>query len=168
MKDKLAELIHLENLLKEKMSESERKRMMGRIVARMICSLTKHLIKNAGYSVATTIIERELKEIGKSDANELMRIFQFKKGDPENASKILKIASMILGLKLDVIGDETIIRECPQGSEAVKLKESLMCNVCKEYCNGIVEEILGDDFFLERTKSLVNGDEYCMFKIRKK
>jgi len=168
MNDKLAELVQLQNLFKEKISIDERMKMRGKIVAQMICILAKYLIKDAGYSVATTIIQRELRKMGKNDAKKLMGIFKLKEGTPENASKILKIAAMILGLKLDVIDNETIVRECPQGEEALRLKEPLMCKVCSEYCRGIIEGVIGREFVLERMKCLVDGDEYCMFRIRKR
>ena len=168
MKNKLAELLYLENLVKKKISEDERKRMRGRIFAQMICSLAKNLVRDAGYKVATTIIKREIRKVGRNDANHLMELLGLKEKTVENASRILKVAAMILGLRLDAVGSETIIRECPQGMEAIKLNEPLMCNVCLEYCNGIIESVVGIDYKIERTKCIVNGDEYCMFRIVKR
>jgi predicted hydrocarbon binding protein len=168
MRDKLAELLYLQQLVREKLSEDEITQMRGRIMAKFICTLAKYLIKDAGYARATKAIQRGLRKIGEEDAKRLMRIFKLKEKTPQNASRILKIAAMILGLKLDVVEDETIIRNCPQGKEALKLKEPLMCKVCSEYCKGIIEGIIGKEFELKRIKSLVNGNKYCMFRIVKR
>lgn len=167
VRDKVVELTQVEHMFKG-MPEKERMAMFGRMASRMICAVAKHLIKNSGYSVTTTVLKREFRDIGRSDANEIMRVFKIKEKTPENTSKVLKITALVLGMKLDVVSDETIIRECPHGAQALELKQPLLCNVCAEYCNGIVEGVLGERFKLDRTKSLIDGDGYCMFKLRKK
>jgi len=52
--------------------------------------------------------------------------------------------------------------------EAIKLREPILCNACLEYNNGILEEMLGDSYTLERTKWVFEGDRYCMFRIKRK
>lgn len=168
MGGKLEELTNLERMLKEKMTEDERMKMNGLMVSKILGAISKRLIKTVGYDVTSTILQRELREIGKINAKELMGIFGFKEKTPENASKILKIATLILGFKLDVADGETVIKECSFGTESLQLKEPFLCNVCLEYCRGVIEEMLGGQFTLERTKSLVSGDPYCMFKIKKR
>ena len=168
MNKKIKELKEIEKEFREKINERMRTEAMAKLTSKMISTIARHLIRDAGYSVATTIIQREFREIGKNDAKEFSKIFNLKKNDLKDASKALKIAAMVLGLKLNAVGKETIIEDCPQGAQAVKFKEPILCNACLEYNNGILQEMLGDGFTLERTKWIFNGDKYCMFKIIKK
>jgi predicted hydrocarbon binding protein len=165
---KLEELANIENLVKEKISEKERVAMMGRITSKFISAMAKYVIKDRGYGVATRIMERELREIGKADAKKIKEIFGFNTNDPETLSKVLKIAAMILGLELGVVGDETVVRNCPQGMEALALKQPILCNFCLEYNNGMVEEMLGREFYLDRINWIFSGDDYCAFKLKKR
>ncbi len=167
MNKKLEELQSIESLIREKIPEKERATMMGRVMSRMMSSITKHVIKYSGHSIATKIMARELREIGKTDAKTIKEIFDLD-NSPESVSKVLKIAAMILGLELDVVEDETVIKNCPQGNEALELKQPLLCNFCLEYNNGIVEEMLGKDFYMERINWIFKGNNYCAFKLKKR
>jgi len=166
--EKLKELKAIEKEFGEKITEKMRTQAMARISSKMISTVARHLIKDAGYSVATTILQREFRHIGRNDAKEFIDIFKLKQNDYKDASKALKIAAFFLGLRLDTVENETIVRNCPQGAEAIKFREPILCNACLEYNNGILQEMLGDDNILERTKWIFNGDEYCMFKVKKK
>ncbi|MDI6798784.1 MAG: methanogen output domain 1-containing protein [Candidatus Aenigmarchaeota archaeon] len=166
--EKLKELEAIKKEFDEKITEEMRTEAMARISSRMISTIARHLIKDAGYSVATTILQREFRNLGRNDAKEFIDTFELKKNDYKDASKALKIAALFLGLKLDAIENETIVRDCPQGAEAIKFREPILCNACSEYTNGILQEMLGEGYVLERTKWIFKGDSYCMFKIRKK
>lgn len=165
---KMKELREVEKEFDEKISERKRKDAMAKVSSRIISIISKHLIKDTGYSVATTILQRELRRMGREDAKNIIDLFNLKREDFKDASKALKIAAMFLGLRLDVVENETVVRECPQGMEAIKLREPLLCNICLEYNNGIIQEMLGDGFFLDRTKWIFKGDEYCWFQIKKR
>lgn len=165
---KTGELDSIDNLVKEKIPEKERIAMMGKVTSKFISSMAKHVIRERGYNVATKIMERELREIGKEDAKKIREIFDLNSNDPETLSKVLKIAAMILGLDLGIAGDETVIKNCPQGIEALSLKQPILCNFCLEYNTGIVEEILGKEFYLDRINWIFNGDDYCAFKLKKR
>ena len=165
---KFKELKGIENEFEKRVTEKMRSEVMTKMSSRMISILARRLIKDSGYSVATTILQREFRAMGKSNAREFIDIFKLEKNSYRDASKALKVAALFLGLKLDTIENETIIKDCPQGNEAIKFKEPLLCNVCLEYNRGILEEMLGEDVTLERTKWIFNGDGCCMFKPRKK
>lgn len=158
----------VQQLVKNKLDLSERIATLAHTAGSIICSLAKHLIKDSGYSVASTVMTRELRSLGRKDARKYMEIFEIKERSQENASKILKIAATLLGLKLIVEKGETKIVQCPYGSCVKEFKEPFICNVCLEYCRGIVEEVLGSGFTFERIKWMVKGDEYCTFEIRKR
>lgn len=165
---KMKELREIEREFEEKISERKRKDVMAKVSSRIISIIAKHLIKDSGYSVATTILQRELRRMGREDAKNITELFNLKKNDFKDASKALKIAAMFLGLRLDVVEDETVVRECPHGLEAIKLREPLLCNICLEYNKGILEEMLGDGFSIDRTKWIFKGDEYCWFHVKKR
>ena len=166
--EKAEELRRLKIAFNRKVSVERRMKTMGRITSRIISALAKHLIKDAGYSVAMIILQREIRNIGREDAKDFVKLFGLKRGDKKDASKALKIAALFLGLELDALGNETIVKNCPQGMEAIKLREPILCNACLEYNNGILEEMLGDSYTLERTKWVFEGDRYCMFRIKRK
>jgi predicted hydrocarbon binding protein len=167
---KLKELKEIEEMVKSKMSERERIWTLGKISSVIICKLAKHLIKNIGYSSVATIIQRELREIGKKDAKKIIDLFGFEIKNVSDASKVLKIAALLLGMNLDVKGNETIITECPYG-ESVKefpFDQPFYCNVCREYCKGLIEGTLGDGFVFIQSSSISKGDSFCAFRIVKK
>jgi predicted hydrocarbon binding protein len=163
----MRELEEIEKLIKKKIPAEERVKVVAHTAGRIICSLAKHLIKDSGYGVVSTIMSREMRNLGKNDARNYMKIFGIREGDPKNASKLLRIAAFLLGLKLKIGDGESLVVECPYGASVKEFQEPFICNVCLEYCRGIVEEVLGPAFIFERTKWLVNGDECCAFKIRK-
>lgn len=165
---KFEELASIESLVREIIPEKERVAMMGKVTSKFISSMAKHVIRDRGYGVATRIMERELREIGKADAKKIKEIFGLNTNDPETLSKVLKISAMILGLELGIVGDETVIKNCPQGMEALALKQPILCNFCLEYNNGIVEEMLGREFYLDRINWIFSGDDYCAFKLKKR
>lgn len=166
--EKENELKEIEKEFEEKISERERMDMMGRMSSRIISVIAKHLIRDMGYSITTTVFQREFRKMGTEDAKIIARLFNLKKNNLKDASKALKIAALFLGLRLEVVGSETVVRGCPQGIEAVNQKESFLCNVCLEYNKGIIEEMLGNGFTINRGKWIFKGDEYCEFRINKK
>jgi predicted hydrocarbon binding protein len=164
---KLEELQSIESLVRERIPEKERMTMMGWIVSKMISSIARHVIKYRGYNIAGKIMERELRKIGRANAKRIKEIFGLD-NSPESVSKVLKIAAMILGLELGVDKNETVVKNCPQGNEALALRQPILCNFCLEYNKGIVEEMLGEDFYMERIKWIFKGDKHCAFKLRKR
>lgn len=168
--EKTAELKNLEELIGKKMNEKQRIWMLGKISSNIICRLAKHLIKNIGYAPVVTIIQRELRDTGAKDAENIMKIFDIKTRNPEDASKVLKIAAEILGMNLSIKGNETIITECPYG-DAVKefpYDQPFYCNICREYCRGLLQGVIGNGFSFSQTSSLSEGDRYCAFEIKKR
>ncbi|MEM7825506.1 MAG: hypothetical protein QW412_01440 [Candidatus Aenigmatarchaeota archaeon] len=175
MKEKLKELKEIEREINEKISEELRTEITTRMVSRIISIISKYLIRTMGYSAATTILQREFRNMGKESAKEFINLFNLKRknhkdawNDNAVASRALKIAALFLGLKLDGLGNETIVKNCPQGMQAIKLREPLLCNICLEYNNGVLLEMLGEDYVLERIKWIFSNDEYCMFRIKEK
>lgn len=166
--EKENELKEIEEEFRAKISERERMDMMGRMSSRIISVIAKHLIRDMGYTTTSTVFQREFRKMGREDAKIIAKIFNLEKNNIKNASKALKIAALFLGLKLDIVGNETVVRDCPQGKEAINQKESFLCNVCLEYNKGIIEEMLGNGFTIDRGKWIFKGDEYCEFRISKK
>ncbi len=127
--------------------------------------LAKHFTKIAGYSVASTVLQREIREIGKKDAKTLAKILNIKEVTLQNASKLLRAAAFIFGLELSPKGEHSIVTDCPfsrvQG-------QPLICKICLEYNKGILEGFAGDRFKFTQIKSLGKGDEYCEFETTEK
>ena len=168
--EKIGELKKLEELIRQRMNEKERIWMLGKVSSNIVCRLAKHLIKSIGYTPVVTIIQRELRETGIKDAKNIMEMFELESGSFENASKVLKITSVILGMNLDVKGKETIITECPYG-DCVKefpYNQPFYCNICREYCKGLIEGVVGDGFIFTQTSSISEGNKFCAFTIKKR
>jgi predicted hydrocarbon binding protein len=165
MKDEIAEL---EQLIKSKLSSTEQTTLISYTSGSIICALAKYLIKATGYGVASTVLSRELRTIGKRDAEKIMKIFGIDKKTPENASKVLKILAFMLGLKYEIKEGRSYIKDCPYGACVKEFDEPFICNVCLEYNKGIVECILDQGFTLVRSKWRIGGDDFCKFDIRKR
>ncbi len=150
----------------EDMPETQRTKIFGGIFTRIISVLAARLIKYEGYSITNTILKRELNEIGKRDAKVLAEIFGIKGKGPENSSQILKIAALILGFKLDVEKGETVVRECPFAMLAKEMKEPMLCNICSDYCQGITNEIIGDNAKIEGTHNIEMEKPECYFRMK--
>jgi|YelNatPaOPRAMG01_1025707.scaffolds.fasta_scaffold03472_13 predicted hydrocarbon binding protein len=168
MEKKIKELKKIEGEIYKRFEEKERMKMLGNITSRIICTIAKHLIKDVGYSATKRIIERELREIGKNDAEKIIQLLGIEEKTPENASKALKIAALILGLSLDIADNHTIIKECPYGAEVLKFRDPFFCVICNEYCKGIVEKIAGENYTLIQISSLTKGDKFCSFDVKKR
>ena len=167
---KVEEMMKIEEIVRQKMNEKERIWMLGKISSNIVCRLAKQLIKNIGYAQVVKIVQRELREGGMNDAKKIMELFDLEPGKPENVSKILKIAAIILGMNLDVKEKETIITECPYG-ESVKefpYDQPFYCNICREYCKGLIEGVIGDRFTFTQNSSLSEGDNFCSFETKKR
>lgn len=134
---------------------------------KIISILAKHLVKSSGYSIASTVLKREFRRIGKQNAERIVKIFGINGKGVVDAKRALKIAAMDLGVKLKVVDDVTVAEECPYGAEAVNNRERLVCQICKEYCNGIVEKILGDGYEVNQSQKISSGQKYCKFEIVK-
>jgi len=167
---KLEEMTKLEEMVRQKMNEKERIWMLGKVSSNIVCRLAKQLIKNIGYTQVVTIIQRELRECGAKDAKKIMELFELEPGSPENASKVLKIAAIILGMNLNVKGKETVITECPYGDSVKEFpyNQPFYCNICREYCRGLIEGVIGDEFTFVQTSSLSEGNEFCAFETKKR
>lgn len=166
-KPEKAELLDYLKKKIEEMSEHQRTKIFGGIFTRIISTLATRLIKHEGYSVTNTILKRELNEIGKRDAKVLSEIFGIKGKGSENSSQILKLAAMILGFKLDVKEGETVVKECPFAVLAKEMKEPMLCNICTDYCQGITNEIVGEDVKIEGTHHYEKESPECYFKLKK-
>jgi hypothetical protein len=164
------EMKGIESMVKERMNEKQRIWMLGKVSSGIVARLAKQLIKNIGYSQVVKIIERELKESGTNDAKKIMEMFDMDKADPKNASKVLKIAAVILGMNLDVKGNETVITECPYGDVVKEFpyNQALYCNICREYCKGLIEGVIGDNFEFSQISSMSEGNSCCAFRTQVK
>lgn len=163
MNKKIEELKLLEEKVK-KVSESERTRFFGKFFVSIISALMKRLIKYEGYSITKTIIKREITEIGKRDAKNIMKIFGIKEKSPENVSRALKLAALVLGFKLEVVGDETYIKECPFAVMAKETNEPLLTEICDWYCNGMVQEIVGENYYWKGFHDINKKIPECYYK----
>jgi predicted ArsR family transcriptional regulator len=161
------EILHELQKKIEEMPKVERTKILGGMFTRIISVLTRRLIKLEGYSVTSTILERELRELGQRDAQLISNIFGIKSKDPENTSKVLKIAALILGYNLDVEGKETVVRECPFAILAKEMNEPQLCNICSNYCQGIVDEMLGKNFIIEGFHDIQSESPKCYYVLKK-
>lgn len=165
--EKRKELEKIKREFKRKVSEKKLNEIRMRVLSAMICVLARRLIRNTGYSTAATILRREFRKLGREHAITFSRIFNLKRGCIKDASKALKIAALFLGLHLSTKGSETIVTNCPQGEEALKWEEPILCTVCIEYNNGILSEMLGESYRIKRTKWIFQNDKYCEFRVVK-
>lgn len=150
----------------EEMPDFERTKIFGGIFTRIISTLAKRLIKHEGYAATNTILKRELNEIGRKDAKLISGIFGIKDRGPENSSQILKIAALILGFRLDVKDGETIVKECPFAVLAKEMKEPMLCSICSDYCQGITNEIVGENAQIEGRHDIEKEKPECYFKLK--
>jgi predicted hydrocarbon binding protein len=170
MRNKIEEMKRIEEMVNQKMNEKERIWMLGKISSSIVCRLAKQLIKNIGYAQVVTIIQRELRECGVKDAKKIMELFKLEPGNPETASKVLKIAAIVLGMNLDVKRRETVITECPYGDSVKEFpyEQPFYCNICRDYCRGLIEGVIGDNFTFIQTSSMSEGNEFCAFETKKR
>jgi hypothetical protein len=166
-KDKELLLKELEKRI-EKIPDREKYKFLSKFFVGIISNLAKRLIKYEGYPATRTIIQREITEIGRRDAIEIMKKFKIKKKSPENVSKILKIAALLLGYKLEVIDGETYVKECPFAVLAKETGEPLITQICSWYCNGIAEEVLGKEFEWKGFHDIEKEIPECFFKAIKR
>lgn len=165
--DKVKLLKELERRVKE-LPEKERNKFFGRLFTSIISALSKRLIMYEGYSVTKKIIEREVFEIGRRDARELIKKFNIRKKNAKNVSILLKIAALLLGYELEVRGNETYVKGCPFAIMAKELNEPLITEICSWYVNGIVKEIIGDKYQWVGYHNINKDIPECFFKRIKK
>jgi len=131
--------------------------------------LGRHLVRSDGYSVLSTVLKREIRELGKRDCKLLKEVTGLTEPTEENIKSTLNMAAMVLGLKLDLIEEKKVaVVECPFFDTLKNNKNSFMCNACIEYSSGIIDELANGEFRLERTRWLFSGDGSCIFKPVKK
>lgn len=134
---------------------------------KIISILAKHFVKGSGYSIASTVLKREFRRMGREDVERIIKIFRINGKDVVDAKRALKIAAMNLGLKLKVAEGVTVVEECPYGAEVLNNGEELVCKICKEYCTGIVEKMLGEGYEINHAQKIASGQKYCKFEIVK-
>jgi len=157
----------VKKLVKKELGPDKRIRLLGYTAGNIICILAKHVIKSSGYGVTSTILMRELRNLGKTDAEKIMKIFKIKKRTPENASKILRIIAYAIGLELKIKKDQSVVIKCPYGDCVKKYKDPFICNVCLEYNKGVIEAVLGSQFTIDKSKYMLT-DGACSFTVFKK
>jgi len=157
----------IEKLIKKEFNSDERVRFLGSTAGNIICILARHIIKASGYGVTSTILMRELRNLGKKDAKRIMEIFKIKERSPENASKILRIIAYAIGLELEIKDGHSLITKCPYGECVKEHKDPFICNVCLEYNKGVIEAVLGPKFTIDKSKYILT-DGVCSFTIFKK
>lgn len=163
------ELDKIEALLDKKLPPKERQNLASQILGTIIHILGKHLVRVHGYSILSTVLEREMRELGRKSAKMLKDLFGINEVTEESVKTILNAAAIILGLKLGLRdGKKVVAEKCPFYETLKKFNEPFMCNACMEYNNGIVEELMGDKFKVERKKWLFNGDGCCVYGVVKK
>src|SRR3990170_3237626 len=133
----------------------------------IIATLGKYLIRTEGYSVTETILKRELRELGKKDAAKIKEILGLNtRITEEDVKSVMNIMAMILGLRLDFIGEKKVgVVKCPFYDALKEYKQPFMCNACIEYNNGVVHELVGTNSKVKRTKWLFDGDNCCVFDV---
>jgi len=166
-KSKVKTLQELKEIIK-KLSEEKRNEFYGRIYTRIIGVLAKRLIKYEGYSSTKKILEREIKQIGRTDAQKARKILKIKKIDEEAISKILKFLALNLGFNLEIKNDETYIKNCPFAIAAREMNEPLIAEICSWYCEGVAEELGGDKYEWKGFHDFMRDPTICYFTHRKK
>ncbi len=166
--DRKAELLkEINREINEKMKDLEKSKILTGIYSGMITSLLRRLIKLEGYGVTNTILRREMREQGIHDAKMIVKIFNLKNTE-EDASKALKIAAFLIGYNLNVEGEETVVQSCPFAKMAIETKERTICSVCTDYVNGLIEGVLGEDYYMEATHDITKDEPKCFFQLRKR
>jgi len=161
--DRVKELEELKKMFKKNLCKVEELRTNQKIIS----ILAKHFVKTSGYSIASTVLKREFRKIGKQHAEKIVKVFGINGKDVVSAKRALKIAAMELGLRLKVVDDVTVAKECPYSVEVMNNGGELVCQICREYCTGIVEGILGDGYEITQREKIASGQRYCKFEIVK-
>jgi predicted hydrocarbon binding protein len=132
---------------------------------RIVYRLMKNLVRSTGHHVATTVLKREFRSLGREDGEKILEVFRIKENGVESAKKVLKIAAMMLGLNLTVVENVTVAEKCPYCGQYDR--ESFVCDLCREYCTGVVERVLGENYILVQSHKISEGQKYCRFDIEK-
>lgn len=168
MNEKKQEILkEIKKEIHDRMKDEEVNKVLTGIYGRIISNLARRLIKLEGYSVVNTLIKREMREIGRHDAEVIAQAFGLK-NTPEDMSKTLKIAATIIGYNLDVEDGETIVKGCPFANMAIETREPTLCNICTEYVNGMTEGILGEEYEMMASHDITHDVPHCFFRLRKK
>jgi predicted hydrocarbon binding protein len=154
------EIGKLEKFINKKV---QKKDFTSKTLGRIISILGKHLIKMQGYSILSTVLRREIREIGKRDAKFLKEVLNIDTSETNDIKLIINAAALLFGIKLKVENERVIAVKCPFHEALSEFKEPFMCNACVEYNKGITEELTNDNFTVERTKWLFE-DGYCVFQ----
>ncbi len=152
----------------KKLTDEKKAKMLGSITSKMLSGITRQLIKASGYGVTLTILKRELEEVGKQNAIEIMKAFDLKGDKLAIASEVMKISALLLGLDMQVVGNETVVKDCPQCRLAKEESEPAFTKICFDYGSGVVHAVLGDGYELVEDKCIARGDDYCSYSIKKK
>lgn len=155
-----------------RISEKEKIKSISKTLGSIICILANHLIHSLGYTTASTVISRDIRELGKRDVERLKEIFKLDE-DLISKKRTTRLAGMLLGLELKLIreGDgktHAYIVDCPFSSIVKGFNQPFICKICEEYNRGIVEKLFGSKFKLVSEKRMSQGDDYCKYHIREK
>lgn len=168
LNEKTEKISELAKIIETKLTPNQRNRMTVDILGSIICVMGKSLAKIEGYSVVATVLQREMRKIGKEDAPKFLEIYGKKEVNEEAVKDVLRIAAMILGAQLGVYEDGIGLAECPFCELAKKFDEPFITNACLEYSNGILEGMVGDKFTLVESKKRIRGDAYCKYTVIKR
>jgi len=157
-----SDLRELQELVKTTIPPEKKAIMTSETLGNIVYVLAKHLTKIAGYSVASTILIREIRDIGRKDAEKLKKLLEIKEKNLIGARQLLRTAGILLGLELRPQGEHSIVVDCPFAH--VKQLQPLICKICVEYNKGILEGFAGPLFKLVEIKKLTSGDGYCEFE----
>lgn len=155
-----------------KVPENEKIKSTSITLGNIICILAKHLINSMGYAIASRVISRDIRELGKSDIERLEKLFNLSRTF-DDKKRLTRLAGMLLGLDFRIFMDEkgethAFIVNCPFNKIIKKFNEPFICKVCEEYNRGIVEALFGHEFKLVPIKRMSEGDKYCKYHITKK
>ncbi len=142
----------------------EKEKIVANTLGKIITILGKYMVKMQGYSILSTVLKREIREVGKENAKFLMNFLKIKEPKEEDIKLIMNLAALLLGLKLKVKNGKVVATECPFYKTLKEYKEPFMCNACVEYNKGIAEELTNGKFTIKRVHWLFEGDKYCVFK----
>lgn len=149
--------------LEEFVNKRVKKGFTSKTLGKIISVLGKHLIKMQGYSILSTVLKREIREIGKGDAKLLKRALNIKVVGTDDIKLVVNAAALLLGIKLEVKDGRVVATKCPFREALDEFGEPFMCNACVEYNKGVIEELTNEKFTAERTKWLFE-DGCCVYQ----
>lgn len=140
------------------------------VLTKVLINICGIMCKTIGEKLSFGIIKRICYPIGLSDGKKLKKLFFVGGNDIKAAAVMTMISANFNNIKYKVqkVLDNKYISYnffCPY-SEDIKKINPEFCNICEQYCQGLVHSV-SKEFNVKIVKKIPNGYKHCEFTISK-